>query len=224
MSKVLKQIEWVDSTNKYDFHIIIGNVGGMRFVIHQNDVDNYTMQVNTSDQTWRDQNLTVLKEFAITYAKEFSFGMLEEFDQSEMLRKSLEATNRLLNSKEGQDIIDKMIQEREEDDKRILECKLKYDAMTDESFKELIITEEKKYDDAFQTACYKKGYEPYPEGEICDVITVMLEHGVDRKMSPDEWGDFESVHRLYKGLEIVRFDGQGSFFRIFDDKTQLFQT
>jgi hypothetical protein len=221
-----KDIEWTKVESEYEvnsafeYPVENGIIGKLIFTIFAQR-GMYFMKANNNN--WTQDNIEGLKEIARQYVHELAVDLVVDEDvEAEKKSKKMREAIDWLKTDEGNKSIEEFFDKIEANNKLLLEKKEQYDILSDDDFKNIVIEESKKHDEEWKDKCYKEGCEPYPQEKLSDIINIMLEYGVDYE--PGEWGMFESVHRIYKGLRVVRLDGQGSFFRIFDKETLLIQT
>lgn len=99
--------------------------------------------------------------------------------------------------------------------------KMQFDELSNDQFLKFVKKQIISHGPEWIDKCYKKGVEPYSKGELSYVIKVMQEYGKDT--IPRKWEMFASFYKTYKGLRLVRYDGQGSFYRIYHSKELLIQ-
>jgi len=137
------------------------------------------------------------------------------------MNKTLDFLREHLNSEKGK----KSLQEYANNLAKELNDKLKYhfelSLLTDEQFENLLYTEFALHTDEYSQSCYKEGYEPYVMPSLQSIYSVMLTYGIDVPVIGDDM--FVSETKLYKGIVIQEYQGQGCFYRIYKNTDCIFQ-
>lgn len=103
----------------------------------------------------------------------------------------------------------------------IAKCHEQLSSLTNEQFLKYIIKQIGSHGPDWIDKCHKKGIEPYSKGELSLTIKVIEEYG--KNTIPRKWDMFASFYKTYKGLRLIKYNGQGSFYRIYRSKELLIQ-
>lgn len=108
------------------------------------------------------------------------------------------------------DYVANLVKEQE----RVEKCKDRYDAMTNEEFKKLVITEAANQDWSYGAEMSQ---------EIKDITRVMVDYGKVFKPKKEIYY-FAVQYSRYKGLTAILFVGQGSFVKVKSGKKVILQS
>lgn len=103
----------------------------------------------------------------------------------------------------------------------LLKKKNYFDTLSNEQFLALVNKQITIHGPHWIDRCYKKGKEPYAKRELDYIIKVIQEYGTP--YVPKKIEMFATSYKSFKGLRLVRYDGQGTFFRIYRSKELLIQ-
>lgn len=137
------------------------------------------------------------------------------------LKKIAQETDDFFESEEGKRSLRNHARRAKRHKAEITKKKEMFDAMSNEQFLRHINKQIDSHGPDWIDKCYKKGKEPYAKRELQYVIDVMSQYGKD--IIPKKWEMFASYYKGYKGLRLARYDGQGTFYRIFRSKQILIQ-
>ena len=102
-----------------------------------------------------------------------------------------------------------------------LKNKLYYESLTNEQFLILVNKQITSHGPDWIDKCYKKNKEPYAKRELDCIIKVINEYGTN--VNPKKFEMFAAYYKNFKGIRLVRYDGQGSFYRMYRGKELLIQ-
>jgi len=147
--------------------------------------------------------------------------MIEPANNKEVLKDKAQWLSDFADSEEGKAIEGKFFEKIKKERATLSKKKQYYDSLSSEEFRGILDRQIDLHGPKWIDKCYKRGVEPYSKGELQTIIAVMEEYG--RNRIPKKWDMFASYYKTYKGFRLVRFDGQGTFFRIYRFKQLLIQ-
>lgn len=128
----------------------------------------------------------------------------------------------VLASPDGKRVMQNLIRRTQRRQKLLEEKHEEFEKLTNEKFYALVLKQIELHDTTWRDKCLKKGIETKPKKELQLIISVVELYG--RDIVPQTWEMFAKYYKSYKGLRIIRFDGQGSFYKIYKFNKLLLQT
>ena len=137
-----------------------------------------------------------------------------------MANDMLEKLKAFMESPEGEIAMQKFAAKMKREDERKESHRLRMEKMfTDqESFDILMHKICDMHDDAYDDACYKKGYMPHPNNVLYAMMSVFEEHGSDTEPIDGLTESFPSELIEYRGWQIAYTFGQGTCISVYKNK------
>jgi hypothetical protein len=137
-----------------------------------------------------------------------------------MSKAMLEQLRAFMESPEGEIAMKKFGEKMKREAEQKTANRLRIEKMfTDqESFDNLMHKICDMHDDAYDDACYKKGYQPHPNNVLYAMMNVFEEHGSDIPPIDGLTESFPSELIEYRGWQIAYTFGQGTCISVYKNK------
>lgn len=137
-----------------------------------------------------------------------------------MANKMLTDLKAFMESPEGEIAMQKFGEKmkREAEQKTINRLRMEKMFTDQESFDILMQKICDMHDDAYDDACYKKGYMPHPNNILYAMMNVFEEHGSDTQPLDGLTESFPSELIEYRGWQIAYTFGQGTCISVYKNK------
>jgi hypothetical protein len=137
-----------------------------------------------------------------------------------MANDMLEKLKAFMESPEGEIAMQKFGEEMKRKEERETANRLRMEKMfTDqESFDIIMHKICDMHDDAYEDACYAKGYMPHPNNVLYAMMSVFEEHGSDTQPLDGLTESFPSELIEYRGWQIAYTFGQGTCISVYKNK------
>ena len=137
-----------------------------------------------------------------------------------MANDMLEKLKAFMDSPEGEIAMQKFGEEMKRKEERETANRLRIEKMfTDQTSFDILMQKIcNMHDDAYDAACYKRGYQPHPNNVLSAMMHVFEEHGEDTQPLDGLTESFPSELIEYRGWQLAYTFGQGTCISVYKNK------